>query len=183
MSSTKFFYKHSRMVEMRIREYSMAQVVPALVGMCSLLLVATSRSLQALTAHDARRAAQPRCSTPVECQKAANAAFAAEAARIGKDCRGARNQREDTACEREAADTTERNLSDFYTALEGIVGSDALSGSHQAWLTYRKRQCDAIFAFYGRGTIAPSAQIRCQIALARSRMRDLDGLFDVQLHH
>jgi hypothetical protein len=42
---------------------------------------------------------------------------------------------------------------------------------------------DTIFTFFGRGTIAPSAQIRCEIALARSRMRDLEELFDVQLHH
>jgi uncharacterized protein YecT (DUF1311 family) len=161
----------------------MAHVVPALVGLCSLLLVVMSRPSRAGTIHDATRAAQPRCSTPLECQKAANAAFRAEAARIGKDCRGARNQREATGCERQAADTTERNLSDFYTALEGIVGSEPLSGPQETWLAYRRKQCDAIFTFFGRGSIAPSAQIRCEIALARSRMRDLEELFDVQLHH
>src|SRR5689334_9580204 len=157
---------------MRITDYSMAHVVPALVGLGSLFLVAASR------APHPPPAVQPRCGTPVACQKAANAAFEAESARIGKDCGGALNQREETLCLRQAADTTERNLSTFYIALEGIVGNQTLRDSQQAWLSYRKRQCDAIFTFFGRGTIAPSAQIRCEMALARGRMRDLETLFD-----
>ena len=155
-----------------MRASSIASVVPALAGICLLVL-----------ATNARCAPQPRCASPVECQKAANAAFAAEQARVGKDCISAHNQREDTACALDAADTTERNLSSFYTALQGIVGSDALRDSQRAWLNYRKKQCDAIYAFFKGGTIAPSARTRCEIELARSRMRDLDELFDVQLHH
>ena len=158
---------------MRTPDYSIASVVPAFVGVCSLVLLASNSGL----------AQQPRCPSTLECQKAANAAFAAEQARVGKDCLDARNQREDTACELAAAATTELNLISFYAALQGIVGSDALRGSQQAWLNYRKRQCAAIYDFFKGGTIAPSAQSRCEIELARSRMRDLEALFDVQLHH
>ncbi|HEY7393300.1 MAG TPA: lysozyme inhibitor LprI family protein [Gemmatimonadaceae bacterium] len=162
---------------MRIPVFSTAYVVPALVGLCSLLVVAASLQSQV------RRAGQPRCGTPLDCQKTADAAFKAEEARVGKDCAGASNQHEENICLSEAADKTERNLSTFYTALEGIVGSAPLRESQGAWVNYRKTQCDAIFTWYKRGTIAPSAQLSCQIALARSRMRDLESLFDTALHH
>ena len=119
----------------------------------------------------------------MDCQTTANAAFEAEGARAGKDCPGVTNQREENACEGAAADTTERNLSTFYNALEGIVGSAPVRESQRAWLNYRKTQCIAVFTFWRRGTIAPSAESRCQIALARSRMRDLESLFEVPLHH
>ncbi|HEY2378982.1 MAG TPA: lysozyme inhibitor LprI family protein [Gemmatimonadaceae bacterium] len=93
------------------------------------------------------------------------------------------NQREETACVGAALDTTERNFGAFYGALENFVGGDAVRGAQTMWLDYRKKQCEGIFNFFRRGTIAPSARIRCEIALTRSRMRDLDALFDVQLHH
>ena len=125
----------------------------------------------------------PTCGHAIECQKAARAAFDAETARIGKDCLDVTNQRDDNICLDKAAAATERNFAGFYSALEGIVGSAGLRDSQQAWADYRKKQCDAIFDFWRAGTIAPSASLRCDIELTRSRMRDLEGLYDVPLHH
>jgi len=162
---------------MRIPIFSTAHVVPALVGLCSLLVVAARGPSQV------RRAGQPRCGTPPDCQKTADAAFKAEAARAGKDCADASNQYESNICLSEAAEKTERNLNTFYNALEGIIGSAPLRESQRAWVNYRKTQCGAVHTYWRRGTIAPSAESSCQIELARSRMRDLESLFDVPLHH
>jgi uncharacterized protein YecT (DUF1311 family) len=125
----------------------------------------------------------PSCGRPIECQKTAKAAFDAEMARVGKDCTNFGSQQADDSCQGEAEAATERNFRAFYSALEGIVGSSALQDSQQAWLDYRKKQCDAVFDFWRPGTIAPSAKVRCEIDLTRSRMRDLDSLFDTPLHH
>lgn len=103
--------------------------------------------------------------------------------RAGKDCINVSNQHDENICEGEAAGGTEQNFAAFYSALEGIVGSAGLRDSQQAWLDYRKKQCDAIFDFWRPGTIAPSASLRCDIELTRSRMRDLDELYEVPLHH
>ena len=126
---------------------------------------------------------RPHCGDAIECQKAAKAAFDKEMARVGKDCTQVRNQRDENDCQSDAAGATERNFAAFYKALEGIIGNAALSDSQQAWLDYRKKQCDAVFDFWSPGTIAPSAELRCEIELTRSRMRDLDSLYETPLHH
>ena len=59
----------------------------------------------------------------------------------------------------------------------------ALRDSQQAWLNYRQKQCEAVFDFWRSGTVAPSAELRCKIELTRSRMRDLDSLYEMPLHH
>ena len=100
---------HTSVTAMRIPSFSTAHVVPALVGLCSLLVVAASGQSQV------SRADQPRCGTPPDCQKTANAAFEAEAARAGKDCPGASNQYAENICLSEAADKTERNIATSLT--------------------------------------------------------------------
>jgi uncharacterized protein YecT (DUF1311 family) len=128
-------------------------------------------------------APQAPCSRPAECRRRARMAFDSEMARVGKECVGIKTQHDDTMCQGEAAAATDRNLTVFVDALEGIVGTGALRASQQAWSSYRKAQCDAVFDFFHAGTIAPSARARCDIELARSRMRDLNVLYDGPLHH
>lgn len=148
-----------------------------------LLVLAGTGSLWKHRVGSAARESKASCGSAIECQRTANAAFGAEMARVGRDCTNVRNQREEDSCESEAAAGTERNFSVFYSALESIVGSDALDDSEQAWLDYRKKQCVAVFDFFRPGTIAPSAALRCKVELTRSRMRDLDSLFETALHH
>jgi uncharacterized protein YecT (DUF1311 family) len=71
----------------------------------------------------------------------------------------------------------------FVRALEALVGRDAVLPSQQAWSSYRRRQCQAVFDFHRSGTIAGAAQARCDIGLAWSRMRDLEELIETALHH
>ena len=140
-----------------------------------LLVLGGTSSLWNHRVGSADRESKASCGSAIECQRTANAAFGAEMARVGTDCTNVRNQREEDSCE--------RNFSVFYSALESIVGSDALYDSEQAWLDYRKKQCVAVFDFFRPGTIAPSAALRCKVELTRSRMRDLDSLFETALHH
>lgn len=128
------------------------------------------------------QASRTGCGDAIECQKAAKAAFETEMARIGKDCAKAKTQRDENICQSDAATATERNFDAFYRSLENIVGSGRLRESQQAWVDYRNKQCDAIFEFWRPGTVAPSAEMRCKIELMRSRMRDLDSLYETPLH-
>ena len=132
---------------------------------------------------DAGRESPPTCAPATQCQRAARTAFDEEMAREGKDCVGVANTVDENNCQAEALRLTERNFATFVSALEGLVGRSTLVASQRAWLSYRTSQCDAIFDFFSRATIAPSAQTRCTIDLTRSRMRDLDGLFEGTLHH
>lgn len=118
---------------------------------------------------------------PVDCQRVAARVLAAELAR--PICDRTQNQFEQNMCIGPAVDTTNRNLAAFVTALETIVGQKAVQESQKAWLDYRKSQCDAVFELISPGTRAAAAQGLCEISLARSRMRDLDDIFDVPLHH
>ena len=126
-----------------------------------------------------------RCSTNRlhDCQRVAEQIFAAEMARTGRICVGATTQRDENACIRYATDTTDRNLASFVDALETIVGRPAVRDSEKAWLEYRSTQCQAVFDLFRPGTMAGAAQVRCEMRLARSRMRDLNELFETSLHH
>ena len=150
-----------------------------MVGLLVLLTAESNRQ----TAGSSTPSPQGTCDTPTACQRAAKTALESEMARVGKDCPAVRNTIEENTCLAAALQATERNLLDFLDALEGIVGRRAVEASQRAWRTYRTTQCDAIADFYQKGTIAPSAWARCEIDLARSRMRELDGLFDGPLHH
>jgi uncharacterized protein YecT (DUF1311 family) len=161
-----------------MRHLSQALIVASL-----LLVLSASGSSRRETTGDAIETSRPGCGDAVECQKAAKAAFDAEMARVGKDCNKVKTQREENVCQGDAESATERNFAAFYSSLESIVGSGRLRDSQQAWVDYRNRQCDAIFDFWRSGTVAPSAAMRCKIELARSRMRDLDDLYEMPLHH
>ena len=150
------------------------------VSVVGLLVGCTAQqNRSARTAGDSR----PGCGKPTECQRAAKMAFDAEMARNGKDCLGVTTTTDENDCQVEALRATERNFAAFLDALEGLVGRSPVEASQQAWLNYRAKQCDAIFDFFTPGTIGPSARTRCKINLTRSRMRDLDELFESTLHH
>lgn len=135
------------------------------------------------TAAASTRPQQRTCITAVACQRVAKSAFDAEMARVGVDCPTAQSQREENACQQAAERRTTRNYAAFASAVESVVGDTAWHKADQAWTSYRKSQCDAVFDFYRPGTIAPSARSRCMMELTRSRMRDLNTLFDTPLHH
>ncbi|HEV2616722.1 MAG TPA: lysozyme inhibitor LprI family protein [Candidatus Acidoferrales bacterium] len=161
----------------------MPRLMPILAGVSLFLILSGTTLSQKRQTSDAGLQKSTGCSSTIECQKVAKVAFDAEMARIGKDCKNVMSQREEDSCQSDAAAATERNFSNFYNALEGIVGNKVLNESEPAWLNYRKKQCDAILGFFQPGTIAPSAALRCKIELTRSRMRDLDSLFETPLHH
>ncbi len=117
---------------------------------------------------------------------AATAALRAENAKEGKDCVQAHNQREDTICTAEAAQAADKNLIVFFDNLKALLPEQdqaKLQVSQDAWSDYRKKACDAVYAFYEKGSIRYSAQSRCEIHLTRQRMRDLDALYEMPLHH
>ncbi len=116
---------------------------------------------------------------------AAAAALRAEQAEEGRHC-AAQNQYEDNICSAQSAEAADRNLAVFYQNLKAILAGEAqhtLQASQDAWLDYRKKTCDAVFAFYRDGTIRNAAQARCHTRLTSERMRDLDYLYEGPLHH
>lgn len=52
-----------------------------------------------------------------------------------------------------------------------------------AWETYSKAQAAAARDLWMGGTIAPVAGLTCQLMLIRSRMRELNRIYDAQLRH
>lgn len=117
---------------------------------------------------------------------AAMAALKAENAKEGKDCAQAHNQREDTICTGEVAQAADKDLTVFLDNLKALLPEQdqaRIQASQDAWSDYRKKACDAVYAFYEKGAIRYSAQSRCEIRLTRERMRDLDDLYEMPLHH
>ena len=53
----------------------------------------------------------------------------------------------------------------------------------QVWRPYIDAACTAAFHQFGGGTGAPAASMECSLRLTRSHMRDLDGIYDMLLHH
>lgn len=51
------------------------------------------------------------------------------------------------------------------------------------WETYRKTQCSAAYDLFKGGTIAPVMEGSCDLTLIRSRMADLNSIYDMTLHH
>jgi uncharacterized protein YecT (DUF1311 family) len=74
-----------------------------------------------------------------------------------------------------AAGPTGREL----TAGESAAEFDRVE---QAWHKYRDQACQAGRDQMGGGTAAPSTEMRCEIELARSHMRELDSIYWMQLH-
>lgn len=52
----------------------------------------------------------------------------------------------------------------------------------QAWRKYRDQACQAARDQMGGGTAAASSEMRCEIELARSHMRELDSIYWMQLN-
>ena len=76
----------------------------------------------------------------------------------------------------------------FYDSLRNLLSADPaaaqqLDSSQAAWEQYSKSACGAVDTFYRSGTIRASAVTSCHIQLMRSRMRDLDALYNTTLHH
>jgi len=57
-----------------------------------------------------------------------------------------------------------------------------LDSSQQQWELYTQKACDAIDSFSRGGTIRFSAVEKCRIQLTRSRMQDLNALYNTALH-
>jgi uncharacterized protein YecT (DUF1311 family) len=126
--------------------------------------------------------------TPAQYQEAAKKAFQSEIAQEGKDCANASTTYDENMCIGKVSDTTEQHFDTFYQNLLSLLAADPnnqarLKAAQTTWLKYRDESCSAISDFYKGGTIRPSAVVRCQIALTRSRMRDLNNLYYIPLHN
>jgi uncharacterized protein YecT (DUF1311 family) len=129
-----------------------------------------------------------RTPTPVELQRGARVAYDAEMAHEGHDCPDANTQYDENICLGRVVETTATNFASFYAALAGLMSGDApslqtLEDSQIAWSDYQQKACHAIETLFRGGTILPSAGMGCVIQLTRSRMRDLNMLYDLPLHH
>jgi len=58
-----------------------------------------------------------------------------------------------------------------------------LEDSQAAWTDYQQKACHAIDTLFRDGTILPSAGMGCVIQLTRSRMRDLNAVYNLPLRH
>lgn len=124
----------------------------------------------------------------VQYQKTAQTALQSQASQEGKDCPNAASMYDVNTCMRRVADQTNRDFDLFYQSLLSIISSnqdsaDRLKKAEDQWMQYRQLTCDAIFDFYKPGTIAPSAQMQCEVQLTRSRMRDLEAIYHTPLHN
>lgn len=124
---------------------------------------------------------------PASYQKKAAVALQYEVGQTGKDCSNAKNTLETNGCLMGVAEKTENNFHLFYESLRGLLNpspeaATELDSSQALWKKYSKSACDAIDTFYRSGTIRISAVTGCRIQLTRSRMQDLDLLYNDTLH-
>jgi uncharacterized protein YecT (DUF1311 family) len=126
--------------------------------------------------------------SPAQYQKAASAALQSQLSREGKDCPGAHTTYDDNMCIGKVVEATHSDFDTFYRNLQLLLAVDSanankLTQAQEQWLQYRKQTCDAIDELYRGGTIRPSAVMRCDIQITRSRMRDLDSIYYTVLHN
>lgn len=121
-------------------------------------------------------------------QNGARGALYAEASHEGKDCPDAKTTSEENTCIAKVLTTTQNDFEIFYENLSALLGPmtanpQKLKEAQEQWLKYREKTCDAISFLYKGGSIQPSAATRCQIALTRSRMHELDSIYYSVLHN
>lgn len=119
-------------------------------------------------------------------QKAANDALQSQLSKEGKDCPGAHSNYEDKVCIAEVASQTEKDFSTFYVNLRELLDPANQKGLEEAqakWLLYRDATCAAIDELFRQGTAREGMVARCKIQVTRSRMKDLDAIYNLPLHH
>lgn len=121
-------------------------------------------------------------------QSKAHDALQSQVGQIGKDCPTAKTTLEENSCIAEVGQKTKADFDTFYENLRALLSqkSDAVSqldSSQQDWERYAQKACNAVDSFSSGGTIRFSAVERCRIQLTRSRMQDLDALYETVLHH
>ena len=124
--------------------------------------------------------------TALEPQKAANDVLRSQLSKEGKDCQDARDNFEDKACISLAAQQTETDFAVFYQNLKELLdasGQSNLEEAQRTWTPYRDATCKAIDEFFREGSARVGLVTRCRIQLTRSRMKDLDAIYNLPLHH
>jgi uncharacterized protein YecT (DUF1311 family) len=126
---------------------------------------------------------------PTAYQKDAAAALQRSVVQTGKgDCPDAQTTLDIDQCLAGVQAKTKSNFDSFYKDLRSFLdpASEAarqLDASQAQWEKYSSSACDAIDSFYSGGTIRASAVTGCRLQLMRSRMQDLDKLYETVLHH
>lgn len=143
-------------------------------------------------------------------QQQAKAAFDREMARQkAGDCLHARSTYDENICLGKAIHATLANYQSFSGALRSLLDQkNPMMGAglgdmigptgkpltaeqmtkefdqvEAEWETYRKTQCSAAYDLFKGGTIASVMGGRCELKLIRSRMADLNYIYDMTLHH
>jgi uncharacterized protein YecT (DUF1311 family) len=121
-------------------------------------------------------------------QKDAQAALLSQTSKEGKDCPGADTTYAANICLGKVSEATQKDFDAFYKNLLALMddsedsGQEKLEEAQDQWEQYRTKTCDAVDEMNKGGSIRPSTNMECYIRLARSRMRDLDYLYNGALH-
>jgi hypothetical protein len=67
-------------------------------------------------------------------------------------------------------------------ALTPAQNAVEFDGVEKEWREYRGKACQAARDQMGGGTAAPSAEMRCEVNLDHSHMRELDSIYWLALH-
>jgi uncharacterized protein YecT (DUF1311 family) len=121
------------------------------------------------------------------------------------ECQGAKTTYDINVCLSKEVATTGQDLTNYEALIRELMASApdmpgapasgpagaALSSAEsaaefdrveQAWRQYRDAACQAARDQMGGGTAAPSSEMRFEIELARSHMRELDSIYWLELH-
>jgi len=159
---------------------------------------------QAALPHQVKQAGAERGDLRNEAQQAFEAEMAREKA---GDCPDAHSTYAFILCYEKALAATDQHLKTYQETIRDMLsrrGSD-LTGQpappgpngpltsaqlvaefdhlEQVWRPYLEAACTAAFHQFAGGTGAPTASMECSLRLMRSHMRDLDGIYDMLLHH
>jgi uncharacterized protein YecT (DUF1311 family) len=120
-------------------------------------------------------------------RKGAHAALLSQMSKEGKDCVGADTTYAANICLGKVSEETQKDFDQFYKNLVALLDNaesaqEKLEEAQDQWEQYRTKTCDAVDETHKGGSIRPSANMECYIRLARSRMRDLDFLYEGALH-
>lgn len=118
-------------------------------------------------------------------QNAAAAALNAQMSQEGHDCPEAKSQHDWNICLDKVALATRKDFETFYRSLESLLNGanvQKLRESQEQWNKYRDTACEAVDTLWDGGSGRNAATARCTIHLTRSRIKDLDALYDTVLH-
>jgi uncharacterized protein YecT (DUF1311 family) len=103
------------------------------------------------------------------------------------DCPDAKTTLDAINCYEKLADETDDRVKELVQKILNLKPDEKLRAGFQqaqeSWEKYREQSCTQIWNFWNPGTIKNPESVRCRVILNRQRIKFLQDMYEVPLHH